>query len=107
MNYTVMVLPEATEDLIDLHSYIANHDSLTRANTLLDILEEKCLCLGRDPQRGHIVPELAQVYIEGFREIHYKPWRIIFQISGDRVYIHAVLDGRRELREVLERRMLR
>ena len=45
--------------------------------------------------------------VEGFKEIHYKPFRVIYQISNDVVFIHAVLDGRRDLHELLERRLLR
>jgi toxin ParE1/3/4 len=42
-----------------------------------------------------------------FREIHFKPYRIIYQIIDKRVFVHCVLDGRRDLQELLERRMLR
>jgi toxin ParE1/3/4 len=42
-----------------------------------------------------------------FREIHFKPYRIIYQIVESDVYIHAVLDGRRDLQELLEIRLLR
>ena len=32
---------------------------------------------------------------------------VIYQIVGNKVFIHCVLDGRRNLQEILERRMLR
>lgn len=38
--------------------------------------------------------------------MYYKPYRIIYQIVDDKVYIHAVLDGRRELQESLEKRLM-
>jgi len=34
-------------------------------------------------------------------------YRIIYQIAGRKVFIHCVLDGRRAVQEVLERRLLR
>ncbi|MDD5673208.1 MAG: type II toxin-antitoxin system RelE/ParE family toxin [Chitinivibrionales bacterium] len=107
MKYTVFILPEAKEDLFEIYRYVAEHDSIARAEALLDGLEEKCVSLCNHPERGHGVPELKRVYVESFREIHYKPYRIIFQISPKNVYVHAVLDGRRELQDLLERRMLR
>ena len=107
MIFEVVFLPEATLDLWDLYLYITKHDSAMRADTMLDKLEERCSALSLNPHRGHTVPELSNVYVDGYREIHYKPYRIIFQIVGERVFVHAVLDGRRELQEILERRMLR
>lgn len=107
MRQMVIVLPEAKEDLFDIYHYVAEHDSIARAGTLLDDLEMKCNALCDNPQRGHIVPELKRIHVESFREIHYKPNRIVFQIAEKIVYVHAVLDGRRELQEFIERRILR
>lgn len=107
MKSSVIVLPEARDDLIDIYQYVAEHDSLGHADALLDELEEKCMSLCIYPQRGHPVPELKRIYVESFREIHHKPYRIVFQISNEIVYIHAVLDGRRELQDLLERRIIR
>jgi toxin ParE1/3/4 len=106
MKYKVVVLPEAKEDVLDIYFYIAKHDSILRAETLVSNLEEKFLSLIENPERGHAVPESKCVHVEGFREIHYKPYRIIFQIIAEIVFVHAVLDGRRELQEIIERRIL-
>ena len=43
----------------------------------------------------------------GYREVHFKPYRIIYEIVGRKVFIHCVLDGRRAVQELLERRLLR
>ena len=107
MKHAVVILPEAKEDIIDIYLYCAEHDSIARANTLLDGLEEKCDSLCGNPELGHAVSELKRVSVESFREIHYKPYRIVFQISNEKVYVHAILDGRRELQELLERRIIR
>jgi toxin ParE1/3/4 len=106
MTRTVIMLPETTDDLANLYSYVARHDSIAHADMLLSKLEDTCATLGDNPQRGHVVPELKRIFVEGFREIHYKPYRVIFQIAGETVYVHAILDGRRELQAFLERRLL-
>jgi toxin ParE1/3/4 len=107
MTHTVIILPEAKDDLVNIYQYVAEHDSTNRADTLLTELEERCASLCSFPERGHVVPEMKRVYVESYREIHYKPYRIVFQITSENVYVHAVLDGRRELQHLLERRMLR
>ncbi len=40
-------------------------------------------------------------------EIHYKPYRILFEINNDIIYVHSVLDGRRNVQEILSNRILR
>ena len=59
------------------------------------------------PERGHIPPELERIGVFGFREIHFKPYRIVYEIERKGVFIHCVLDGRRDLQELLESRLLR
>ncbi|MFW6131795.1 MAG: type II toxin-antitoxin system RelE/ParE family toxin, partial [Candidatus Aminicenantaceae bacterium] len=58
-------------------------------------------------QRGHVPPELERIGVYSYKEIHFKPYRIICEVSESIVYIHCVLDGRRSLQELLEKRILR
>jgi toxin ParE1/3/4 len=104
-NYHVIVLPEAKDDLFEIFEFVAKHDSFSAAAALLNRIEEKFFSLKENPERGHTVPELKRIYVEGFREIHYKPYRIIYQITGNKSYVYAVLDGRRELEDFLARRI--
>ena len=59
------------------------------------------------PIRGHLPPELERIGVLDYKEIHYKPYRIIYQIIESTVYVHCVLDGRRDLQQLLEERLLR
>src|SRR5438874_2544531 len=59
------------------------------------------------PQRGRVVPEFAEFGLEAYREIVLAPWRIVYEIRGKRVYVMLVVDGRRDVQEVLVERLLR
>lgn len=107
MNYTVVLAPEARDDLIQIYQYVAENDSVINADKLLEKIEKRCMSLGSNPQHGHVVPELERLYVNEFRENHCKPYRIIFRLVDENVYIYAVLDGRRELQDFLEMRLLR
>jgi len=50
---------------------------------------------------------LRQTGINNYLEIHYKSYRIIYEIEENLVYIHSVLDGRRNIQEILNNRILR
>jgi len=107
MRYQVLVVAEAEGDIFDIYRYILRADGRDRADHVLGRLQETCQSLAQMPRRGHNPPELERVGVRGYREVHFKPYRILYQIVGRKVLIHCVLDGRRAVQEVLERRLLR
>ncbi|MBN1894761.1 type II toxin-antitoxin system RelE/ParE family toxin [bacterium] len=107
MKYGVYVVSDSEEDLLDIYRHISQSDSVEKAEQVFVKIEEKCLALSTFPERGHLPPELERIGISEFREIHFKPYRIIYQIIRKDVYILCILDGRRELQELLERRIIR
>lgn len=107
MKYKVIIDPQAKLDLKDIFIFVSVNDSIQSAYKLLDALEETCLKLERIPERGHIPLELRPTGIKKYLEIHYKPYRIIYEIEKNLIYIHCVIDGRRNIQEVLSNRFLR
>lgn len=98
---------EAVADLEDLVRYAATADSPLAAGRLVATLEGKAESLRSVPLRGRVVAELAYFAIRTWRELIVKPYRIMYRIAGDTIFVLAVLDGRRDLRDVLLERLLR
>ncbi len=107
MKYKVQIDPQAKQDLKEIFIYVAVNDSFDSANKLLDSLKKTCYKLEEFPKRGHIPPELRPSGIKRYLEIHNKPYRIIYEIANNIIYIHSVLDGRRNIQEILSDRLLR
>jgi len=107
MNYNVYIIADAEEDIFSINKYVAINDSVQKAETLLGNIEEKISNLSELANGGHIPPELERIGIYEYREIHFKPYRIIYQIIESDVYVHCVLDGRRDLEDLLQERLLR
>lgn len=105
--YRVRIIEDAEHDLIDIYNYVASHDSVEKADYVLEQLESLCLGFTELPMRGHIPPELDQIGITSYHEVHFKPYRVIYQVIGLDIFIHSVFDGRRDMQSVLERRLLR
>ena len=105
--YKVLIDPQAKQDLKELFIYVALNDSISMADKLLDAIEKTCYKLEEYPERGHIPQELKLTGIKRYLEIHYKPYRIIYEIEKRLIYINAVLDGRRNIQEILSERLLR
>jgi len=107
MKYKVIIDPQAKLDLKEILIFVAVNDNIQSANKLLDALEETCFKLEKTPERGHIPSELRSTGIKSYLEIHYKPYRIIYKIEKNLIYIHCVIDGRRNIQEILSNRFLR
>ena len=107
MKYEVFLSADAEGDLLDIWRYVANHDSSESANRLFDGLQETCLILERFPDRDHCPPELERIHVREYREIHFKPYKIIYRMHEQKVFIYGVLDGRRNLQELLIERLIR
>jgi len=106
MKYRVVLVEAAERDLLDLLLFVELSDSPARADALLDQIEQALTTLAQMPRRGHYPPELAPLGIHDFRGIHYKPYRIFYEIIAREVIVHAVVDGRRDLRDLLAARLL-
>ncbi len=98
----------AKSALLDLGSIIhyLSRDNSAEAARVLDKIETSALRLAHFPHRGRIVPELREQGISIYHEIFYKSWRIVYRIEGARVWILAVIDGRRNLEDLLFERFL-
>ena len=107
MTYRVYLVDEAEADVLDIYRYVQANDSTEKADYVFSRLQEACEGLCDHPHRGHTPQELERVNVFEYREIHFKPYRIIYRVTERRVFVHCILDGRRELQELLLRRLVR
>ncbi|KHE94132.1 MAG: type II toxin-antitoxin system RelE/ParE family toxin [Candidatus Scalindua rubra] len=107
MKFDVYLISDAEKDIIDIYKYIIFNDSKENAEYVFHEIEEACRSLSSLPDRGHIPPELERIGVMNFKEIHFKPYRIIYEVMNKKVFVHCVLDGRRNLQEILEHRLIR
>jgi toxin ParE1/3/4 len=107
MSYQVLLTDDAAYDLEELYDYIEYHDAPDKADYVLDKIEETFLSLSENPDRGAFPEELLAVGLREYREIYFKPYRIIYRVITDNVYVMVVADGRRDMQTLLQRRLLK
>ena len=103
--YKVIWGDVAENDLIGIIEYIANENSVT-ARKILNNIKNTASSLFNFPQKGRIVPELAEQGIAKYRELIVPPWRVIYKIEKKQVLVFSVLDGRRNVEDVLLGRLI-
>ncbi|MCL2025664.1 MAG: type II toxin-antitoxin system RelE/ParE family toxin [Leptospirales bacterium] len=103
--YFVKWTAPAREDVNEIIDYISKKD-INYAIKLLDNIEEDIKNLNMFPERYRIVPELEKYGYFVYREITVEYWRIIYKIENNYVYIMLVIDGRRNLEDLLLKKMI-
>ena len=106
MTFRVLLTEDALHDLEALDDYIRSHDGPEKADYVLENIEAAILKLSDFPERGNHPPELSSLGIKAYREIFFKPYRIIYRVTGRKVHVYLVADGRRDMQALLERRLL-
>ena len=105
--FEVFLLENAQKDIDEIYRSVKRHDSAERAEGLSQNIEQVILSLHISPLREHYPPELERLDVLEYREVFFKPYRIIYEVVSASVFIHCVLDGRRDLRDILQQRLLR
>ncbi len=104
-HFKVIWSKTAEIDLDCIIEFIAE-DSVQNALSILSKIKTKTSVLASFPNRGRIVSELKEYNILQYREIFFKPWRIIYKIVDNKVYVVSLVDGRRNVEDVLLDRLI-
>jgi toxin ParE1/3/4 len=105
MPFKVLLTNDAARDLDELYDYIALHDAPRKADSVLEQIEKAFSKLSEFPERGAYPKELLAIGIREYREIFFKPYRIVYRVMGKNVYVLLVVDGRRDMQALLQRRL--
>jgi toxin ParE1/3/4 len=106
MGFSVLLTDDAASDLEDIYDYIDLNDGRGKAEYVLDRIEKAFNSLSENPERGAYPKELIALGLREFRQIFFKPYRIIYRIIENNVYVLLIADGRRDMQKLLQRRLL-
>ena len=106
MAFLVQLTDDAMRDLEEICDYIDQHNGSGRADYVLEQIETAFSSLSEYPERGNYPAELLDIGIREYREIFSKPYRIIYRVMENNVYVLLIADGRRDMQTLLQRRLL-
>ena len=104
--FEVLLTQGAEQDLEAIHDYICEFDCVANANHVLDHLMDMAQSLSRFPERGSHPKELIGLGIKEYRQIFFKPYRVMYRLRESQVLIYLIVDGRRDMQSLLARRLL-
>lgn len=104
--YKVLLTEGGEQDMESIYDYIAEFNSAANADHVLDSLLKVTQSLTSHPERGAHPKELIALGIRDYRQTSFKPYRVIYRVLGQKVYITLIADSRRDMQSLLARRLL-
>ena len=102
----VLLTGDAFADLDEVVGHIARQDSPAKARQVFQRIRVAVTSLADSPERGAYPPELSALGIRVYRELFFKPYRIVYRVLPDAVLVMLIADGRRDMQSLLQRRLL-
>ncbi|MCL4780671.1 MAG: type II toxin-antitoxin system RelE/ParE family toxin [Gammaproteobacteria bacterium] len=106
MRFEVVLTEDAERDLEDIFTHIATHDSPQSAEHVLERILAIAESLSITPARGSQPKELRDLGDQDYRQVFFKPYRLIYRVVGNAVAVYLIADGRRDMQSLLARRLL-
>jgi len=103
--YHIKWASPALEDLDEIIEYISK-TNLPYSLKVMDQIYEQVSKLDMYPEMCRIVPELEKYGYLIYRQLIVDYWKIIFKIEENIVYIMMVIDGRRNLEDIILKKIL-
>ena len=107
MSLKIVILESAEHDLNDLKTYIVKNFSTKIWQNTYAKLKESIRSLQDFPCAGSIPEELEKLNLSQYRQVVSGLNRIIYEVRQDIIYIHIIVDSRRDMSALLIRRLLR
>ena len=102
-----VIVSQFAED--DLNEIVEYYFSLSPnyVENIVSEFETNVLSLQQYPKRGRIVPELDRQGISQYRELMQGYYRIVYEISEDKIIVHTIIDGRRNFEDIIISKLFR
>ncbi|WP_109476226.1 type II toxin-antitoxin system RelE/ParE family toxin [Paraburkholderia sp. C35] len=101
------ILPTARIGIEELRSYIVRTFGWETWRETSAQIQQTIAQIRQFPDSGHLPAELEGFIEDSFRQVLSGKNRIIYQVREDTVFIHLVVDTRRDLQALLHRIVLR
>ena len=103
--FFVDITESAENDLDEIIMFIAQNNP-QNAIQIMDRIKAKTKTLEHFPNKGTYVPELLAKNIKDYRQITEPPWKIVYKVEGKFVNVLTIIDSRRNLQDLLIKKLL-
>ena len=103
----IVILESAEYDLKELKDYLVKNFSIGTWKNTYNKLKKVIRNLKDFPDLRTTPDELEKLHLSQYRQVISGMNRIIYEVRRDIIYIHVIMDTRRDTMSLLTRRLLR
>ena len=107
MNRKVVILESAEHDLKELRGYITKRFSVESWQNSYEKIKKAIRNLQAFPNVGSIPEEIEELNLGQYRQVLSGKNRIIYEVRQNTIFIHIIVDTRRDFKSLLTKRLLR
>ena len=107
MSHKIIILASAEYDLKELRYYMIKNFSIKTWQNTYNKIKEAIRNLKTFPFPYSIPEELEKLHLKQYRQVISGMNRIIYEVRQDIIYIHIIVDSRKNFKTLLEKRFLR
>ena len=104
--FKVVVPPSVKKDLREIVEYYYEVNQ-SYSGKIFSKIVERISELEGFPEKERVVPELRDHNISAYKELIEDPYRIIYKVLADEVLLVSIIDGRRNVEEILIKKLQR
>jgi toxin ParE1/3/4 len=106
MKYKIIWSKDAGEEIIEIISWYKYNAGKNIAQNIYTKIKSQIRKLKDMPGIGKQVQILKDIGINDYRQIVQDHWIIYYKVEKENVYIISVIDGRRNLEEILYKKII-
>jgi toxin ParE1/3/4 len=106
MKYKITWSDNALKDMMDILNFIKSRSGNEIAKNIFNKIQDQFIKISDFPNCQRIVPELKDIGITEIKECIESPWRIFYRVTSDEIRILSIIDGRRNVEELLYKKIL-
>jgi toxin ParE1/3/4 len=106
MKYKINWSKDAGEEFIEIISWYKHNVGKNAAQKIYSKINSQIEKLKDMPGIGKAVQILKDIGVNNYRQIVQDNWIIYYRVEGRNIYIVSVIDGRRNLEEILYKKII-
>ena len=106
MKYEIIWSKDAGDELVEIISYIKYNTGKVTAEKIYSKIMNEIKLVSVNPKARIISPLLKEFGINYIHQLNINPWIIYYKAESNKMEIISIIDGRRNLEEILYKKMM-
>jgi len=106
MKHKIIWSKDAGDELAEIISYIKLNTGKMTAEKIYTKIITEVKQRSENPEGGRIAPLLREFGINYIHQLNINPWIIFYKIADKKMEIISIIDGRRNLEEILYQKII-